>query len=186
MACLPGSDPLAEPLLLCHFLPPTLSGLATRSHFHLSSFMLLSQLHVRLVAPSIHRILEPATTCSVFARPSFAQHQICDSLPGPYTTALQPLPLSLCITCTTPTVQAEAGPFLPILEFCLRGSAAPPRASKEGRVHCIALPGCNAAHCGAKRGRHPCNAKCSFLLRSRVERGMALQRGERGGRALVT
>ena len=94
--------------------------------------------------------------------------------------------LSLCITCTTPAVQAEAGPFLPILEFCLRGSAAPPRASKEGRVHCIALPGCNAAHCGAKRGRQPCNAKCSFLLRSRVERGMALQRGERGGRALVT
>ena len=84
-------------------------------------------------------------------------------------------------------VQAdEAEPFLPILEFCLRGSAAPPRASKEGRVHCIALPGCNAAHCGAKRGRHPCNAKCSFLLRSRVEWGMALQRGERGGRALVT
>ena len=182
---------MAEPLLLCHFLPPTLSGLATRSHFHLSSFMLLSQLHVHLVAPSIHRILEPATTCSVFAWPSFAQHQICDSLSGPCTTRVQqalqhysPYP-SLCITCTTP-VQAEAGPFLPILEFCLRGSAPPPRASKEGRVHCIALPGCNAAHCGAKRGRHPCNAKCSFLLRSRVERGMALQRGERGGRALVT
>ena len=148
MACLPGSDPLAEPLLLCHFLPPTLSGLATRSHFHLSSFMLLSQLHVHLVAPSIHRILEPATTCSVFARPSFAQHQICDSLPGPCTARVQqalqhysPYP-SLSVLPAPPLYRLRPGPSSRSWNFvCV---AQHRRRGPVKRVECIALR-CQAA-----------------------------------------
>ena len=148
---------------------------------------MLSQLLV-LVAP-FHRTLEPATTCSVFGRPSFAQHQLsyilleCRS----YT---QPLPtyLSLCITCSTPVQAGRALPQLrPILEFCLRGTALP-RASKEGRVNCIALQGRNAAHCGAKRGEGGIRAMQNALLYCGVESGAhgIAKRGERGGRALVT
>ena len=146
---------------------------------------MLSQLLV-LVAP-FHRILEPATTCSVFVRPSFAQHQLSYILLEcrPYSPYL-PLSLSVCVTLSTPVQAGRALPQLrPILEFCLRGTALP-RASKEGRVHCNALQGCNAAHCGAKRGggRHPCNAKCTLLLRSRVERAWHCKEGrERGAGA---
>ena len=142
---------------------------------------MLSQLLV-LVAP-FHRILEPATTCSVFARPSFAQHQLSYILLE-CRSYIQPLPtsLSLCITCSTPVQAGRALPQLrPILEFCLRGTALP-RASKEGRVHCIALQGCNAAHCGAKRGR-AASVQCkmhSYIAESSRAR-MALQRGEREG-----
>ena len=136
------------PLSPHHPFNVNLAGLATRSHFHLSSFMLLSQLHVHLVAPSIHRILEPATTCSVFARPSFAQHQICDSLPGPCTARVQqarqhyPLPLSLSVLPAPPLYRLRPGPssrswnFVCVAQQRCRGPVK--------RVECIALR-CQAA-----------------------------------------
>ena len=101
----------------------------------------------------------------------------------PYSTTA-PTPLS--VLPAPPLYRLRPGPSSRSWNFvCV---AQHRRRGPVKRVECIALrcQGCNVAHCGAKRGRQPCNAKCSFLLRSRVERGMALQRGERGGRALVT
>ena len=101
---------------------------ATRSHFHLSSFMLTNQ----LAGQPFHRILEPATTCSVFARPSFAQHLLCHS---PHPT-IQPSPLSVYYLLYP--AQAAGPQLRPILEFCLRGRALRRGRVKRGRVHCIA------------------------------------------------
>lgn len=103
----------------------------------------------QLAGQPFHRILEPATTCSVFARPSFAQHLLCHS---PHPTIL-PSPLSVYYLLYP--AQAGRASVAPDLGILFAWQSTPPRASKEGpsALHCIDTA-CNAAHCkeGRRRG----------------------------------
>ena len=107
--------------------------------------MLTSQ----LAGQPFHRILEPATTCSVFARPSFAQHLLCHS---PHPTILPTAPSPLCVL---PALPCTGWPGLSCARSWNFVCVAEPRASKEGpsALHCIDTA-CNAAHCkeGRRRG----------------------------------
>ena len=127
------------------------------------------------------RILEPATTCSVFAWPSFAQHQLCDSLSDPtYHTSLSLY--YLLYPCT-----GWPGPFLSCARswnfVCVAQQHLLPRASKEGRVHCIALPGCNAPRIAVQRGGGGIRAMQNAVFYCGVElsRAWHCKEGREGG-----
>ena len=137
---------MAEPPL-CHFLPTTLSvgrqaGLATRSHFHLSSFM-LSQLRVHLVAPFHHVSLSPQQP--VVCLPGLPLRNINSAILS-QILILECLPyLSLCITCSTP-VQAGRAPssVAPDLGILFAWHSSTHCRGPVKRAECIALR-CQAA-----------------------------------------
>ena len=110
--------------------------------FTCQSFMLLllGQLHVQcaptLLRPSIHRILEPATTCSVFGRPPF----LCATSTLSGLARVQDDLHTPCITCTPlyrPGPSSRSWNFVCVAQHRRRGPVK--------RVECIALR-CNAGH----------------------------------------
>ena len=133
----------------------------------------------QLAGQPFHRILEPATTCSVFARPSFAQHLLCHS---PHPT-IQPSPLSVYyLLYPAQAGRASVAPDLGILfAWQSRGRV------KRGRVHCIASTQ-PATPRIAKREGGAASVQCkmqSSIAESSWAHGIA-KRGERGAGAVVT